>query len=44
MHAPSPALVPAPDAFGAVRAWFAAEGWSPFPFQQAVWDAYARGE
>ena len=44
MKAPSPASTLAPDAFGAVRAWFATGGWSPFPFQQAVWDAYARGE
>ncbi|MCX6049183.1 MAG: ligase-associated DNA damage response DEXH box helicase, partial [Chloroflexi bacterium] len=24
--------------------WFEAQGWTPFPFQQAVWQAYARGE
>nr|MCU0927454.1 DEAD/DEAH box helicase [Hydrogenophaga sp.] len=29
-----------PDA----AAWLAARGWSPFPFQQDVWDAMARGE
>ena len=25
-------------------AWLSARGWSPFPFQQEVWDAMARGE
>jgi len=29
-----------PDA----TAWLATRGWSPFPFQQEVWDAMARGE
>lgn len=29
-----------PDA----AAWMAARGWAPFPFQQEVWDAMARGE
>jgi ATP-dependent Lhr-like helicase len=24
-------------------AWFAARGWSPFPFQRQVWNAYAAG-
>jgi ATP-dependent Lhr-like helicase len=28
----------------AVEAWFAARGWSVFPFQRAVWDAAAHGE
>src|SRR6185503_8794620 len=32
------------DAFVAARAWFAAQGWAAFPFQEAVWAAYARGE
>ena len=32
------------DAFVAARAWFAAQAWSAFPFQEAVWAAYARGE
>src|SRR5438309_6576156 len=32
------------DAFAAARAWFDAQGWSPFPFQEDVWAAYARGE
>jgi ATP-dependent helicase Lhr and Lhr-like helicase len=27
-----------------VREWFAAQGWTPFPFQEEVWEAYARGE
>jgi ATP-dependent Lhr-like helicase len=25
------------------RAWFAAQGWTPFPFQEEVWRAFARG-
>ncbi|MGI9215739.1 MAG: ligase-associated DNA damage response DEXH box helicase, partial [Hydrogenophaga sp.] len=29
-----------PDA----AAWLATRGWSPFPFQQEVWDAMARGQ
>lgn len=24
--------------------WFAAKGWTPFPFQREAWDAYLRGE
>ncbi len=28
----------------AVMAWFASQGWTPFPFQHEVWQAYARGE
>src|SRR3954471_11605466 len=39
-HAPEVAR----DALAAARAWFDAQGWSPFPFQEAVWAAYARGE
>ncbi len=27
-----------------VRAWFASEGWEPFPFQEEVWGAYLAGE
>jgi len=34
---------PAADRFEAARAWFAAQGYTPFPFQEAVWAAYARG-
>ncbi len=34
---PTPALAPA-------RAWFAAQGFMPFPFQEEVWRAYAGGE
>jgi ATP-dependent Lhr-like helicase len=30
--------------FDAARAWFAAQGWRAFPFQDEVWNAYARGE
>src|SRR6185437_2878508 len=41
---PSSARTFAPDAFGAVRAWFASQAWSPFSFQEAVWASYARGE
>ena len=26
------------------REWFAAQGWSPFAFQEEVWAAYGRGE
>ena len=29
---------------GSVEAWFAARGWSIFPFQREVWDAAKRGE
>ena len=34
----------AAPAFHAVRAWLAAQGQTPFAFQEAVWAAYARGE
>jgi ATP-dependent Lhr-like helicase len=27
-----------------IREWFASEGWTPFPFQEEVWNAYLRGE
>lgn len=27
-----------------VLEWFAAQGWTPFPFQREVWEAYAHGE
>ncbi|HEU4955782.1 MAG TPA: ligase-associated DNA damage response DEXH box helicase [Gemmatimonadales bacterium] len=27
-----------------VREWFAAHGWTPFPFQEEVWRAYLAGE
>jgi ATP-dependent Lhr-like helicase len=27
-----------------VQAWFAAQGWGPFPFQEEVWRAYAEGK
>ena len=29
--------------FDAAEAWFAARGWSPFPFQREVWRAYLAG-
>jgi len=35
---------PGADAFDAARVWFATQGWSPFPFQEDVWSAFARGE
>src|SRR3954470_12342256 len=44
MNAPGSASLLAADAFAPARAWFATQGWSPFPFQAAVWSAYARGE
>lgn len=28
----------------AVEEWFAARGWTPFPFQRQVWQAFAEGE
>ena len=31
-------------AHDAITNWFAAAGWTPFPFQHEVWEAYARGE
>ena len=31
------------DRLSPVRAWFAAQGLAPFPFQEEVWAAYARG-
>jgi ATP-dependent Lhr-like helicase len=37
-----PALID--DPFAPARAWFAAQGYAPFPFQEEVWSAYARGE
>jgi ATP-dependent helicase Lhr and Lhr-like helicase len=27
-----------------VEEWFAERGWTPFPFQREVWEAYGRGE
>ena len=27
----------------AIRAWFARQGWQPFPFQEEAWDAYHTG-
>jgi ATP-dependent Lhr-like helicase len=32
------------DAFAPARAWFAAQGWAPFAFQEEVWGAYGRAE
>jgi ATP-dependent Lhr-like helicase len=38
--------VPLPQgpAVAAIERWFAAQGWSPFPFQREVWTAYLAGE
>ncbi len=41
MNAPTPATLF--DPYTAARAWFAAEGWAPFAFQEEVWRAYAAG-
>ena len=39
---------PDPDAWAAARsridAWFEERGWSPFPYQERIWEAYRRGE
>lgn len=32
------------DAFSTIADWFERRGWSPFPFQQEVWQAYLAGE
>ena len=32
------------DPYAPVRAWLARQGHAPFPFQEEVWAAYARGE
>ena len=32
------------DAYTPARAWFAAQGFAPFAFQEEAWAAYARGE
>ena len=43
--AAEPAGCPVRDATGRLgECWFARRGWQPFPFQQQVWDAIARGE
>ncbi len=42
MQAGAPTV--ATDAFAPARAWFAAQGWTSFPFQEEVWAAYANGE
>ena len=36
-------MTPPNDATPAADAWFAARGWSPFPFQRQVWRAYLDG-
>jgi len=30
--------------FDAAQRWFESQGWTPFPFQYEVWQAYADGE
>src|SRR5581483_6534326 len=44
MNAPDSARDLETDAFAPARAWFTAQGWSAFEFQEEVWAAYARGE
>ena len=34
---------PTEDVTTAADAWFASRGWSPFPFQRQVWQAYLAG-
>jgi ATP-dependent Lhr-like helicase len=43
---PAAAGTPAHTAlpFAPARAWFATQGFTPFPFQEEVWSAYLRGE
>ena len=43
MNAATPSRMLECDAFAAARAWFGAQGFAPFPFQEAVWRAYAEG-
>lgn len=38
------ALVPGQEITNRGAAWLAQQGWTPFPFQQEVWDAVANGE
>jgi ATP-dependent Lhr-like helicase len=40
---PGPSIPPELPADEAVRAWFAAQGWAPFAFQEEVWAAYRDG-
>ena len=37
---PTPGAAPG-DPLASARAWFAAQGWAPFPFQDEVWQAFA---
>jgi len=44
-HATAPVVRSAPrQPFAGARAWFAAQGFAAFDFQEEVWAAYARGE
>ena len=40
----SATMQPWSDVFDTARAWFATQGWAPFPFQEDVWAAFAGGE
>ncbi len=40
----SPVLLRSNDPYEPARRWFADQGWTPFPFQEEVWAAYAAGE
>ncbi len=44
LNAPASAAATQVDRFAPARAWFAAQGWASFPFQENVWAAYANGE
>src|SRR5829696_585833 len=47
-HLPHPSPLPegegAANPMDALRSWFGARGWTPYPFQEEAWAAYARGE
>ena len=44
MNAPDTPSAIHRDAFESARAWFAAQGWNTFAFQEEVWAAHAAGE
>ena len=35
---------PRQEAIARAEAWFASRGWTVFPFQREVWDAYLAGQ
>ncbi len=41
---PPPAPAAYADALAAVEGWFDAQGWAPFDYQRAAWQAFGRGE